>query len=227
MAAPVVQPDVQGFHHAGTGTWSYVVRDPGGRAAAVVDPVLDFDAKSGRTGTDAARALVEAVRAQDLDVQWLLETHAHADHLSAAHWLKSAHFPQARIAIGEGIRAVQRTFLPVFGLDGEADGAPFDHLFADGERFALVWPGTAITRASRPPSAKRSPSANRWSNGAPSASPSRPNTGRKVRCTARMPSPIAMRACGCSAWVARLTARRSTTCSPTASASRWAAWKRA
>lgn len=133
MTAPVVQS----FHHAGTGTWSHVVHDPGSRAAAVIDPVLEFDAKSGRTGTDAARALVEYVRAHDLDVQWLLETHAHADHLSAAHWLKSAHFPGARIAIGEGIRAVQQAFLPVFGLGGEADGAPFDHLFADGERFAL------------------------------------------------------------------------------------------
>ena len=74
MTAPVVQA----FHHAGTGTWSYVVHDPGSRAAAVIDPVLDFDAKSGRTGTDAARALVEHARAHDLDVRWLLERHLFA-----------------------------------------------------------------------------------------------------------------------------------------------------
>lgn len=131
------RPHVQPFHHADTGTWSYVVHAPGRRAALVIDPVLDFDAKSGRTSTTAAQALVEHAKAHDLDVQWLLETHAHADHLSAADWLKSTHFPAARIGIGEGIRAVQRTFQPVFGLDGQADGAPFDHLFADGESFTL------------------------------------------------------------------------------------------
>ena len=101
MSAPVVQA----FRHADTGTWSYVVHDPAGGAAAIIDPALDFDAKSGRTGTASAQALVEYVRTHALDVQWVLETHAHADHLSAAHWLKSAHFPQARIAIGEGKRA--------------------------------------------------------------------------------------------------------------------------
>ena len=133
----MLRPVVQAFHHAGTGTWSYVVHDPASGAAAIIDPVLDFDAKSGRTGTGGAQALVAHVRAHGLDVQWLLETHAHADHLSAAYWLKSAHFPQARIGIGDGIRSVQRTFLPIFGLDGDADGTPFDHLFADDERFPL------------------------------------------------------------------------------------------
>ena len=132
------RPHVQPFHHADTGTWSYVVRDPGSRAALVIDPVLDFDPKSGRTATTSAQALVEHVRAHDLDVQWLLETHAHAEHLSAADWLKSTHFPRARIGIGQGIRAVQATFGPLFDLPGfAADGSQFDHLFDDGDRFAL------------------------------------------------------------------------------------------
>jgi glyoxylase-like metal-dependent hydrolase (beta-lactamase superfamily II) len=132
--APVVQP----FHHADTGTWSYVVHDPGSRVAAIIDPVLDFDAKSGRTGTTSAQALADHVRDHALDVQWLLETHAHADHLSAAHALKSRHYPLARIAIGAGIRAVQAHFAPLFGLGVDAaDGACFDHLLTDGETFAL------------------------------------------------------------------------------------------
>jgi glyoxylase-like metal-dependent hydrolase (beta-lactamase superfamily II) len=131
------RPAVQAFHHADTGTWSYVAHDPGSGAAAIIDPVLDFDPKSGRTDTISARMLADHVQAHGLDVQWLLETHAHADHLSAAHWLRTAHFPGARIGIGEGIRSVQRTFLPIFGLGGHADGAPFDHLFADGEGFPL------------------------------------------------------------------------------------------
>lgn len=132
--SPIVTP----FFHTDSCTWSHVVADPATRQAAIVDPVLDFDAKSGRTATSSAQALVEHVRTHGLDVRWLLETHAHADHLSAGHWLKS-HFPQAVLAIGEGIRAVQKTFRPIFNL-GEhfpVDGSQFDRLFADGERFAV------------------------------------------------------------------------------------------
>lgn len=126
------------FFHADSWTWSYVVADAHSRQAAIIDPVLDFDAKSGRTSTTSAQQLVDHVHAQSLDVHWLLETHAHADHLSAGHWLKSQ-CPQAKLAIGEGIRKVQKTFRPIFNL-GEhfpIDGSQFDHLFADGERFAL------------------------------------------------------------------------------------------
>lgn len=132
-------PDVQPFHHADTGTWSYVVRDPAGNAAAIIDPVLDFDAKSGRTSTASAQALLDHVRTHGLHVRWLLETHAHADHLSAAHWLKSQHFPDATLAIGEGIRDVQKAFRPVFnlGVHFPADGSQFDRLFADGEHFSI------------------------------------------------------------------------------------------
>ncbi len=131
---PIVAP----FFHAESCTWSYVVADPATRQAAIVDPVLDFDAKSGRTATTSAQALIDHVRAHALDVRWLLETHAHADHLSAGHWLKAS-FPEAALAIGEGIRMVQKTFRPIFNLGDHfpIDGSQFDRLFGDGERFAI------------------------------------------------------------------------------------------
>ena len=134
-AAPVVHP----FHHAGTGTWSYVVADAASGSAAVIDPVLDFEMASGRTATTAAQALAACVRAHGYRVRWLLETHAHADHLSSAQWLKATHWPEAPVAIGEGIRAVQSRFRDVFDLGpGFAiDGSQFDHLFAADEAFAL------------------------------------------------------------------------------------------
>jgi len=126
------------FFHTDSCTWSYVVADPGSRQAAIIDPVLDFDAKSGRTSTTSAQRLVDHIRAQAFDVRWILETHAHADHLSAGDWLKSR-FADARLAIGAGIVDVQTTFRPIYNLDERfaVDGSQFDHLFADGERFAL------------------------------------------------------------------------------------------
>ena len=132
---PVVVP----FFHRDSNTWSYVIRDPASSAAAIIDPVLDFDAKAGRTSTTSAQAIVDHFAAERLDVRWLLETHAHADHLSAAHWLKATHFPGATLAIGEGIRTVQKAFRPIFNL-GEhfpVDGSQFDHLFVDNETFAI------------------------------------------------------------------------------------------
>jgi glyoxylase-like metal-dependent hydrolase (beta-lactamase superfamily II) len=133
-----MQPQVQPFFDAASNTWSYVVSEPQGHGAAIIDPVLDFDARSGRTGTASAQALLDHVREHALEVRWILETHAHADHLSAGHWLKSQ-LPQATLAIGEGIRTVQAAFGPIFNLgDGfPVDGSQFDHLFADGESFAL------------------------------------------------------------------------------------------
>jgi glyoxylase-like metal-dependent hydrolase (beta-lactamase superfamily II) len=133
-----MQPQVQPFFDAASNTWSYVVSEPQGHGAAIIDPVLDFDARSGRTGTASAQALLDHVREHAFDVRWILETHAHADHLSAGHWLKSQ-LPQATLAIGEGIRTVQAAFGPIFNLgDGfPVDGSQFDHLFADGESFAL------------------------------------------------------------------------------------------
>jgi glyoxylase-like metal-dependent hydrolase (beta-lactamase superfamily II) len=131
-------PRVQPFFHAGTNTWSYLVLDPATRAAAIIDPVLDFDPASGRTATRSAALLLEAASAAHADVQWILETHAHADHLTAARWLR-AQLPGSRVAIGSGIREVQRTFGEIYHLGDEfpRDGSQFDHLFAANESFAI------------------------------------------------------------------------------------------
>lgn len=129
---------VHPFFHDASDTWSYDVIEPDGGSAAIVDPVLDFDPKAGRTSTESAQQLLDFIREHDLTVQWILETHAHADHLSAGHWLKQQ-FPGATLAIGEGIRTVQKTFRPIFNL-GEhfpVDGSQFDHLFAADERFRI------------------------------------------------------------------------------------------
>lgn len=133
-----MKPDVHPFFHAESNTWSYVVRDPAGDGAAVIDPALDFDAKAARTSTGSAQALVDFVREHGLRVEWIIETHAHADHLSAGHWLKSQ-WPQATLAIGEGIREVQKAFVPIFNL-GEhfpVDGSQFDRLFGEGDAFRV------------------------------------------------------------------------------------------
>ena len=131
-----MQPRVLPFFHAGTSTWSYVVADEATGMAAIIDPVLDFDAASGRTGTASVRQLVDAVREHRYEVRWLLETHAHADHLTAAQWL-AGRLPDALIAIGHGIREVQRTFAPVFELNPETAADNFDCLFNDDDEFAV------------------------------------------------------------------------------------------
>ena len=138
MTSTSASPQVHSFHHADTGTWSYVVADPATTQAAIIDPVLDFDAKSGRTSHKSAQQLLDCVRDNDLQVRWLLETHAHADHLSAAQWLSSK-LPDAMTAIGQGIREVQRTFAPIFDLDDGpgATNANFDCLFGDDDEFTL------------------------------------------------------------------------------------------
>lgn len=133
-----MNPHIQPFFDEDSCTWTYLVSDPASGAAAVIDPVLDFDPKSGNTATTSAQKVLDAVRERGLRLQWILETHAHADHLSAGHWLR-AQCPGARLAIGEGIRQVQATFREIFNL-GEhfpVDGSQFDRLFRDGERFAL------------------------------------------------------------------------------------------
>jgi glyoxylase-like metal-dependent hydrolase (beta-lactamase superfamily II) len=130
---PVVTP----FFHAPTGTWTYVVADPGSRVTAVIDPVLDYDWRSGRTGTKSSDAVAAHCAAEGLRVEWILETHAHADHLSSAPHLKAK--LGGKIAIGQGIRSVQATFQKVFGLgpDFATDGSQFDVLLADGDRLDL------------------------------------------------------------------------------------------
>lgn len=133
----VLRPEVRPFLHRSTGTWSYVVADPKTRHAAVIDPVLDFDIKSGRTWTESADAVIAFVRSGGLSVDWILETHAHADHLSSAPYLQAA--LGGRIAIGQGIRQVQRTFQQILNLGPgfATDGRQFDRLFADDEEFAV------------------------------------------------------------------------------------------
>lgn len=120
--------------------------DPVTDQALIIDPVLDYDPNAGRTSTSSAQCLLDAVAAGGYRIVWILETHAHADHLSAAAWLKqqlracddrSSTMP--RIGIGQGIRGVQRTFKAIFNLEPDfaTDGSQFDRLFADGERFQL------------------------------------------------------------------------------------------
>ncbi|HEX5649480.1 MAG TPA: MBL fold metallo-hydrolase [Steroidobacteraceae bacterium] len=132
-----MSPDVTSFFHAPTGTWTYAVADPATRAAAIIDPVLDFDWRSGRTATTAADEVVAHCRSRSLDVRWILETHAHADHLSAAQHVKAR--LGGEVAIGRGILDVQRTFKRIYGLGGEfaADGSQFDRLLDDGQELPL------------------------------------------------------------------------------------------
>nr|WP_158048199.1 MBL fold metallo-hydrolase [Skermanella pratensis] len=130
-----MKPEVIPFFDEATNTVSYVVVDPATKAAALIDSVLDFDPKSGRTSTASADRLVAAVHERGLTVEWILETHIHADHLSAAPYLKEK--LGGRIGIGEHIREVQKVFRTLFNMEPAfvTDGRQFDHLFADGERF--------------------------------------------------------------------------------------------
>jgi glyoxylase-like metal-dependent hydrolase (beta-lactamase superfamily II) len=133
----LMNPLVKHFFDSSTHTFSYVVYDaPMGRAA-IIDSVLDFDAASASTSTRSAEAIVRFVIEQGLKVDWILETHAHADHLSAAPYLKSV--LGGYVGIGAGIKAVQRVFKGIYNLGAEmsADGAQFDRLFSDGDTFAL------------------------------------------------------------------------------------------
>lgn len=128
---------VASFFHAATSTWTHVVSDPATHAAAVIDPVLDFDPVSGRFGTEAARAVLDHLQVQRLDVNWILETHAHADHLTAAAWLRTQ--TGAAVAVGAGIVEVQAAFKRRLDLGASfaADGAQFDRLLRDGDVLPL------------------------------------------------------------------------------------------
>ncbi|MBC7456033.1 MAG: MBL fold metallo-hydrolase [Massilia sp.] len=132
-----MQPSVHSFFDQATATVTHVVSDGPGSACAIIDPVLDFDPKSGRTATHSADTVIAFIRAQQLRVEWLLETHAHADHLSAAPYL--AEQLGGRIAIGAHICNVQRAFANIFNIHPAPaqDGAQFDHLFAFDEVFMI------------------------------------------------------------------------------------------
>jgi glyoxylase-like metal-dependent hydrolase (beta-lactamase superfamily II) len=131
-------PDVVAFFHPPTHSWSYLVCDPASNAAAVIDPVLDFDPAAARTSTASAQAICARAAADGRRIDWILDTHAHADHLSAGDWLRTT-LPAARLGIGAGIRGVQAHFAALFNLgsDFAVDGSQFDHLFEDGERFRI------------------------------------------------------------------------------------------
>jgi glyoxylase-like metal-dependent hydrolase (beta-lactamase superfamily II) len=129
-------PDVKAFFDEATFTVSYVVSDPETRRAAIIDPVLDYEPNSGRTATSSADELLAYIASEKFDVNWVLETHVHADHLSAAPHV--ADKTQATTAIGANVIAVQDVFKDIFNLRNlPADGSQFGHLFADGDTFRI------------------------------------------------------------------------------------------
>ena len=130
-------PQIEGFFDPATSTVSYLVLDPATRRCALIDSVLDYDPKSGRTSTASADHLLARVAALDARVEWILETHVHADHLTAAPYLKEK--LGGKIGIGQHIATVQQVFGKLFNADADMarDGSQFDHLFADGELFSI------------------------------------------------------------------------------------------
>lgn len=137
-----MKPQVRSFHHLATGTWTHVVVDPKTRRAAIIDPVLDFDLSSGKIGTGSAQRLLEYIATTELEIDWILETHAHADHLTAAAWLKrrlGTNGAAPAIGIGHGILSVQATFKEKLNLDDRfaADGRQFDTLFHDADTLCI------------------------------------------------------------------------------------------
>ena len=129
-------PEIRAFFDEPTNTVTYLVWDARTRQAAVIDPVLDYDPATGEADTRSVQAVLAEADRLGLQVVWALETHAHADHLSGAPFIKAR--TGAAIGIGEHIRDVQRIFRPIFNAtDLQTDGSDFDHLFADGERFAI------------------------------------------------------------------------------------------
>ncbi len=132
----MTQPTVRGFFDEATFTITYVVSDPDSQRAVIVDPVLDFDPASGRTSTTSADEVVAYVSENGLGIDWILETHVHADHLTGAPYLRDK--LGGKTAIGHNVATVQEVFKGVFNLkDLATDGSQFDHLFADGETFAV------------------------------------------------------------------------------------------
>lgn len=139
---------VEAFFDPATYTYSYVVSDSASRQCALIDPVLDYDPAAGRTSHKSADRLIAYVREHGLSVQWILETHVHADHMSAGHYLKEQ--LGGRLGIGDRIPVIQQTFGKLFNVEAEfaTDGRQFDHLFADGEEFLV---GSVKARAIHTP----------------------------------------------------------------------------
>ncbi len=132
-----LKPEVTGFFDPETATISYVVKDPNSDHCAIIDPVLDYDPVSGHTNTRSADRLIRHVQDNGLEVDWIIETHAHADHLSAAPYVKER--VGGKIGIGRNIETVQKTFGRIFNDEKALQGSPddFDHLFEDGEEYAI------------------------------------------------------------------------------------------
>ena len=137
IAARAIPAAIKAFFDDATNTVSYVVHDPATKRAAIIDSVLDFDPAAGRTSFASADKIIDFVKEHELSIDWLLETHAHADHLSAAPYLKEK--LGGKIAIGEHIVTVQNSFGKLFnaGSDFQRDGSDFDHLWKDGDRFRI------------------------------------------------------------------------------------------
>jgi glyoxylase-like metal-dependent hydrolase (beta-lactamase superfamily II) len=130
------RPAIRAFFDEPTNTVTYLVWDPATMRGAVIDPVLDWDNRSGEAALASAEAVLAAAAEEGITLDWTLETHVHADHLTASPWIKRR--TGARIGIGEGVKRVQTIFRPVFGLDDMLpEGGDFDHLFRDGERFRI------------------------------------------------------------------------------------------
>ena len=131
------KPDVKAFFDKASNTISYVVRDPDSRSCAIIDSVMDLDYAAGRIAHDSADAMIGHIESESLELEWLIETHVHADHLSGAPYIQER--LGGRIGIGEGITVVQDTFGKVFneGTEFRRDGSQFDRLFADGDTYAI------------------------------------------------------------------------------------------
>ena len=132
-----MKPEVTGFFDKDTNTISYVVADPSSKACAIIDPVMDIDYPAGRIGFGSADRLIALVKDRGLKLEWLIETHAHADHLSAAYYIKGK--LGGKTGIGESIRTVQEVFGRVFdeGPEVKRDGSQFDRLFKDGDTYTI------------------------------------------------------------------------------------------
>lgn len=148
MAPKKISPDIAAFFDEATNTVSYVVKDPDSNSCAIIDSVLDIDYAAGRIAFDHADAIVDYIQASGLEVEWLLETHVHADHLSAAPYLQDK--LGGKIGIGAKIVVVQETFGKVFneGTEFKRDGSQFDRLFEDGDTFTI---GTLEVRVMHTP----------------------------------------------------------------------------